>query len=374
MEQRDSAAMEPSRAQTVFQPGGFERYSGTGESGPVGQKYSQELQQPEPEYHRPEKATGAKKIFGNILSSLQGTHAIGEQMLHGDVPEAREDYAHAKEKRASTLTHLGQATTEEEQQQQRMRGIFQGERSAEATNRLMQSRLRKDEAETGFRKAQTDRLKLPFTRTARPGSMILNNGQVSSPGDPAAYNRGATTFGTARTAEGVFSVDRGTGKKGERLGGLPPVHGPGGSGGQNPDARSALNQVQRRMHDVNSQAATGHKQLDNDFQMGTSEKAIAKQKINETSTRELQKLKAQEDFLLQKMNLYNEPGGDTGSTDGSGDGSQDDTIDADLLRDRAASDQGDQPITHGTKARDKQTGEWLQWNEETQDWEPAATP
>ena len=81
------------------------------EPGQAEQAYTNELSQAEPVYNRPAKAKGAKKVFGNILASFRGTQDIGDRMLYGDVPEAKEDYSLAVGTRGRRLTHMGSAAT-----------------------------------------------------------------------------------------------------------------------------------------------------------------------------------------------------------------------------------------------------------------------
>ena len=77
------------------------------EAGPLEQAYGEELARPEIQFQRPPEATGRKRVFGKILSQFAGTHNIGQEMVYGNLPRAREEYTYGVAERGRKLAHMG---------------------------------------------------------------------------------------------------------------------------------------------------------------------------------------------------------------------------------------------------------------------------
>lgn len=332
------------------------------EPGPAEREYSTAMRQPEPGYEAPKKL-GFWKTLGAIglgAAAGRGADVVSRNVFDAPEERAQEDYARRVGAHRRQIGGLKEAADfEAGRRRERNTAMWRtGDLNTKfARNqreesllprrmKLLESQIGKEDASAGAQKALAEQRRRPNAGRApfRPlspgqGTFDTTTGKVLTPADPAA----------ARAAR------------------------PSGGTTGNADARTALGVVQRRIKNEQDQAAKKlaaltPKNLLDPLSDTPSTNAIARQRIQEESKRELEKLERQELHLLRQMQLLapDESQEDDGFSE-PGEGDEADAMGADAS-DKLAAGQKDDDPPHGTIVRDRETGERLMWDSDQREW------
>jgi hypothetical protein len=327
-------------------------------AGPREQAYQTELEKPEVHMERPAEARGWKRYLGKALAQTAGFHNIGQEMVYGDLPKAREEHGYAVAERGRKLAHQGAGVALERQGQaaenlaayrttnlnQQFARIKQGEEMIPERKNLMRSQAERNRKYAD----RADPTRAPFA-TLNPGQGNYNR-VTGQPGpikpDPAAARQ------THYPPSG---------------GGVTPLQLSNLEKDKEQELKTAENSFQIAVRKI----VIENDRLPPSMNRSKEQKEVLSKQHNDTLNRIQRSYEERRKLLGNPVDHYEypQPGTEEGGTQSEDLGAAAQADDErDAAENQAGAATGDEDLPIGTIMRDPETGEGMMWNGEG--WEP----